>query len=84
MSGRTIRVVGVKDGDLYFVQALEVDIAAQGRTLDEAAERIRVALNAELREADASGRDLFDLGPAPKSFHDLYDDDPIYREKLVA
>lgn len=84
MSDRTIRVVGVKDGDLYFVQALEVDIAAQGRTMDEAAERFRIALNAEQREADACGRDLFDIGPGPASFQDLYDDNPLYKEKLVA
>lgn len=84
MSGRTIRVVGMKDGDLFFVQALEVDIAAQGKTLGEASERFRIALNAEQRDADEAGRDLFDIGPAPASFHELYDDDPIYREKLVA
>lgn len=81
---RTIRVVGTKDGEIFFVQALEVDVAAQGRTKEEAIRRLQVALNAEEREAKAEGKDLFDIGPAPKAFHDLYDDHPDFREKLVA
>lgn len=82
---QTYRVVGIKDGDVFVAQALEIDVSAQGRTFDEALERLKTALVAEENEAAACGRDVHDvIGPAPKSFHDLYEDDPKYREKLVA
>ena len=81
----TYRVVGLKDGDVFVAQVLEVDVSAQGRSFDEALERLKLALNAEGREAEASGRDIYDLlGPAPKMFHDLYEDHSQLREKLVA
>lgn len=82
---QTYRVVGIKDGDVFVVQALELDVSAQGRSFDEALERLKLALAAEEKEAVASGRDVNEVvGPAPKMFHDLYEDRPQYREKLVA
>jgi hypothetical protein len=82
---QTYRVVGLKDGDVFVAQVLEVDVSAQGSSFDEALERLKVALNAEGREAELKGRDIQDLlRPAPKIFHDLYEDHPQYREKLVA
>lgn len=82
---QTYRVVGIKDGDVFVVQALELDVSAQGSSFDEALERLKIALIAEEKEALASGRDINEVvGPAPKMFHDLYEDRPQYREKLVA
>lgn len=82
---QTYRVVGIKDGDIFVAQILEVDVSAQGRSFDEALKRLRIALTAEEREAREVGRELADLvGPAPQSFHELYDDHPQFREKLVA
>jgi hypothetical protein len=81
---RTVRTVTYKDGDLYVTQALEVDIAAQGSTATEAFERFGIALRAEAREAEAAGRDLFDIGPAPNVFHALFQGDVVAREQMVA
>jgi len=82
---RTIRVVVFRDGDRYIAQALEVDIAAQGPSPEEASRRLETALSAEAREAEAEGRDLFDIGPAPETIRVLYEDRVVRREeKLVA
>lgn len=82
---QTYRVVGLKDGDLFVAQMLELDVAAQGRSFDEALDRLKTAFAAEKKEAEASGLDILDVvGPAPKAFHDLYDDRPQHRDKLVA
>jgi hypothetical protein len=72
------------DGDMFVAQALEVDIAAQGRSTDEACRRLRLAVNAEQVEADQAGRDMFDIGPAPASFHALYDDQNVHRDTMAA
>jgi len=85
MNKRTIRVVIFREAEFFVAQALEVDISAQGRTPEEASRRLGLALNAEQREAEAEGRDLFEIGPAPESFRVLFEDRVVSREeKLVA
>jgi hypothetical protein len=85
MDSTAVRVVVFKDGDHYVAQALEVDIAAQGASPEEASRRLGVVLDAEAREAKAEGRDLFDIGPAPETMRVLYENQVVSREeKLVA
>lgn len=81
---RTIRTVIFPDGDRFVAQALEIDIAAQGSSTDEAYRRLMLAVNAEQQDADHEGRDLFDIGPAPASFHALFDDQNVRRETMAA
>ncbi|WP_375568786.1 hypothetical protein ABWH92_12380 [Ahrensia marina] len=78
---KDIRVVIVQDGDLYFAQCLEVNIAAQGTTRDEAMERLRIAFNAEARER---GETIFDLGPAPEEYVRMYESEPTRHHLQVA
>lgn len=72
------------DGDMFVAQALEVDVAAQGRTTDEAHRRLVLAMSAEQADADREGRDLFDIGPAPASIQALYDDRSVLRDTMAA
>lgn len=82
---QTYRVVGTKDGDIFVAQALEVDVCAQGSSFEEALDRLRIALHAEEMEARSAGKSLNEVvDPAPKMFHDLYNDHPRYHQKLVA
>lgn len=79
-----IRVIILKDDGLFVAQCLEVDIAAQGRTPEEALGRLRTAFYSEKREAAEAGKTLDDIGPAPKAFHAVYESDVIERTALVA
>jgi len=49
-----LRVMLVQDGELWFAQAMEIDYAAQGRTLQETQknfeEGLRLTIHAHLRE----------------------------------
>ena len=81
---RTIRVVIFPDGDMFIAQALEVDIAAQGRTPDEARRRLVLAVNSEQSDADKEGKNLFDIGPAPASVQALYEETTVLRETMAA
>lgn len=69
---RTLHTIIFKDGDHFVASGVELDIFAQGKTKDEAANRLETVLCAEIEEARASGRDLFDLGPAPDSVQSLF------------
>ena len=86
MDRTAIRVVVFKDGAKFVAQALEVDVAAQGETPEEASRRLDIALEAEARDAKAAGRELFDvIGPAPETMRVLYENQVVGREeKLVA
>ena len=79
-----LRVIVLKDGDVYVAQCLEVDISAQGRSEDEAMSRLKAVLHAECEEAAAAGRDVMSIGPAPFHFRTLYNADVVQRTKLVA
>jgi hypothetical protein len=81
-SGMTIRVVAFKEGDHFVAQALEVDVCAQGRTLDEAHSRLLMTIKSEEADALAEGRTLMDIGPAPHPFHLLFRDEDIERTEL--
>jgi len=84
---RTFRVVVFKDGDFFIASALEVDIAAQGATLEEALLNLKTSFFAELREAENNGTDILDLGPAPEKIITLFEGnsrDALARDKIAA
>jgi len=69
---RKLHTIILKDGDHFVASGVELDIFAQGKTKEEAATRLETVLRAEINEAKDSGRDLFDLGPAPESIQRLF------------
>lgn len=77
---KQLRVIIFKDGDLFIAQCLEYDVAAQGRTEEEAQERLEVALRAEAREAKEAGKTL---DPAPAMFHAIYQSNDISRTEVT-
>lgn len=77
----TIRIVTFKEGDLFVAQALEVDVCAQGRTMEEANRRLVATMCAEDADAKANGRSLLDIGPAPHPFHVLYANNGVIRSE---
>lgn len=76
-----LRVIVLRDGDLFYAQCLEYDIAAQGKTADEAVERLGIALRQERKEAVESG---IEIGPAPDHYQKMYDTDIVEKTALVA
>lgn len=80
---RPIRVLVLRDGDIFVAQGLEYDIAAQGRSEDEAKRRLLIALKAELAEARERGEAEIALAPAPKAFHVIYASDDISRTEVT-
>ncbi len=85
---RTLHTIVFRDGDLFVASGVELDIVAQGKSAREASERLEVVLNAELREAEHAGRDVFDIGPAPAEVQAMFrgPDDAVHSrdERLVA
>jgi hypothetical protein len=77
-----LRVVVLKDGDIFVAQCLEIDVSAQGTSHEEAMNRLRAALRAEEAEAKNSGKKLSDIGPAPMAFHAIYGAGSIARDEL--
>lgn len=80
----TIHVVVFKEGNLYIASGVEVDIMAQGKTLDEAIQRLEVVVHAEMADR---GNDLSDIGPAPDTIQKMFkgpDSRVISREQLAA
>ena len=69
---RTLHTIVFKEGDAFIASGVELDIFAQGATKEEAERRLELVLRAEMDEARASGRDLFDLGPAPDGIQSLF------------
>lgn len=67
-----LRVIVFPDGDLFIAQALEIDIASQGSTIEEAVEALRIVL-----ETESEGPDFEDIGPAPAVFYTLWKASPI-------
>jgi hypothetical protein len=78
-----IRVLVLKDGDIFVAQCLEYDIAAQGRSEDEAKRRLLISLKAERAEARDRGEAEITLAPAPKAFHAIYASDDISRTEVT-
>ncbi len=77
-----LRVVVFKDGDIFVAQCLEIDVSAQGTSHEDAMKRLKAALRAEEAEAKQAGKDLSELGPAPKAFHAIYQAGSIERDEL--
>lgn len=78
----TIRIIVFKEGDLFVAQALEVDIAAQASTADEAIAKLSALVRIEDREAKQAGGSLFDIGPAPATVQAFYDDIEVRRDQI--
>lgn len=77
-----LRVVVLRDGDLFIAQCLEIDIAAQGASEQQALQRLTAVLRAESSAAAEEGRDLRDIGPAPAAFHAIYGSNVVNRREL--
>jgi predicted RNase H-like HicB family nuclease len=83
---RTLHTIVFMDGDMFIASGVELDVVAQGATAEEAMNRLEVVLNAEVQEARHTGRDVFDLGPAPSSVQAMFREDDVLAkdERLVA
>lgn len=79
-----IRVLVLRDENMFVAQCLEVDVAAQGKTSEEAMSRLRAVFHAELEALDEDGKDISSMSPAPECFHALYAADVVDRTELVA
>jgi hypothetical protein len=71
---RTLHTIVFREGELYIASGVELDIAAQGKTKQEAEERLETVLKAEIQDAAMTGRDVFDIGPAPASVVSLFEE----------
>jgi hypothetical protein len=81
---RPLRVLVLKDENQFVAQALEIDIAAQGPSEEEALRRLNAVLKAEQAEAKNRGKAITDIGPAPAKFHHLFEADIVSRKMLDA
>ena len=64
-----LRILLFEEGDTWAAQCLEYDIAAQGVTQEEAAQRLAVTIAAEL---ELRTGDLSDIPPPPENLIRLY------------
>jgi hypothetical protein len=70
----TIRVVVMREGDLFVAQCLEVDIGAEAHDLEELDTRLGMTLRAEFINLGGTEDDPFpNLGPAPEYFQNMWD-----------
>jgi hypothetical protein len=70
----TLRVVVFKDGDLWVAQCLEHDIGAQAPTIDALNVRLKVVLDAELKESlERHYAPFAGIPPAPERFQLMWD-----------
>lgn len=70
----TMRVIFTKDCEIWTAQGLELDISAQGATMDEATIRFEAALLAEAVTSKRIMGEVFrGIPEAPKSFFELWD-----------
>jgi hypothetical protein len=77
-----LRVLVLRDGNLFFAQCLEINIAAQGASEDEAINNLHVAFRCETEQAQQRGTDLADLGPAPAAYQAMSDANIVGRTEL--
>ena len=68
-----LRVVIIKEGDVWNAQCLEYDIGAQAKDLSELQSRFAAVFEAE-RDASAKegGEEFAGIDPAPDYYHDLW------------
>lgn len=67
-----LRYIVFCDDGLWIAQGLEFDICAQGESLEEACDRFGATVRAEENDAQAEGKSLQDIGPAPKHFFEKW------------
>lgn len=79
-----IRVIVFESDNMFIAQCLEVDVAAQGKTEEEALRRLKVVLRLEIKEAEARGGSVLDLGPAPAGMTAIYESATVHRHSMVA
>ena len=73
-SKNLLRIVVIKDGDVFVAQCLEHDISAQATDLTKLKHRISAALTLEREYSLRNDKEPFcGIGPAPQHFHDLWD-----------
>jgi predicted RNase H-like HicB family nuclease len=77
-----LRVIVLKDENVFVAQCLEIDVSAQGASEKEALSRLEAVLHAEVDAAKEAGTNLSDLRPAPKAFHILYKSNVVGRTEL--
>lgn len=63
---RELRIVVLKEGDMFVAQCLEFDICTQGPDLETLRSRMDCLLSIELNEGQA-------IDPAPERFHKMWD-----------
>lgn len=74
-SDMPLKVLILNEGGMWVVLCLQFDIAAQGESLTEAVEALEQLLMAREYLDRRKGRVPFStLGPAPKSYWELFDD----------
>ena len=64
-----LHIILFEEGDTWAAQCLEHDIAAQGKTMEEAAECLAFTIVAELEMRDG---DLSEIQPPPEELRELY------------
>lgn len=70
----TIKAVILDDGDLWAVQCLDYDIAAQGETVHEAIHAFMRTVTAQIYLDVEKGRAPFaNIDPAPQEFWEMFD-----------
>ena len=81
---KIVRVLVSKQGDFWIAQCLEYDIGAQARGIRDLLDNFELAFKAELAESfKQTGKPFGDVPPAPRKFHDIWDDDKAKLEKQV-
>ena len=68
-----IRVVVIRDGDMWAAQCLEYDIGAQAASVNALMDRLACAIDAERAESEerSGGEAIAGIPKAPKRFRDL-------------
>jgi len=69
-----LRVLVLQEGDYWVAQCLEHDVAAQGKTPKQLAHALNSALVGHAAIAQLHREKFFEnMSPAPKFYHELYD-----------
>lgn len=70
----TLRIIAIREGDLWVAQCLEYDICVQGEDLAQAKRRMKVALEHEARiTKEKYGVEYKGIPAAPDFFKALFD-----------
>lgn len=69
-----LRILIIKEGDMFVGQCLEHDVCAQARTLEQLERRMDAQLEAErLAGLNSTGTDYGHIDPAPEEFHNMWE-----------